>query len=794
MKSHYWFRPLPAPVVARSLRRDACVVGSGSGVLKQPTKTWYFEGHIFMEKFNELQSPTHVLNFFQILTTVLAAALAVNAMTSLVWSSDDPTKTNASHDIPTQQVTLPRVNAATFQRYGKKSERIAFQSVWRDSSHLAFGHQSHATFHRLRTTFDALYSRCEQPVSLVAQQPVRITVKMLAYAEVNRSLVRIGLKSVTHGSWAYSVGAVNGLFGKTGWNIMANAANPLEENVSLAGFDNRDWHTFVLLVSNNQEPAKLFCDGQYVMDLETLITDEQRDKVREAQNGIHGSTQQLVPETEGQQDYIFIESRHPGQIIDVDSIEISQEPRVTSRKTLPVLLDLDWDLDGMRIVENTLKSDEVSPVLRKAEAPYPIGIISWDDRLKRYARQKETAGWSNVSVLKDEEQFHLYVNDVYEEFSDAAGRVTFCTYHVGTSKDGVHWELKEPTLVVHPGEPTEWDAGTASGITAMKENGVFRLWYGAYPARLQQGRTGYAESSDGIHWNLPKLGLFQWNGQETNICYSLQAGPTSNEYELPSCVIRADEATPERRYVMFLHTQGPHGFIVDVAISPDGLRWTRSPHNARHHAFVPADGRLTLHKSPKVLHEPHYWWAFAGQQQGNVFFGWAVEPEEFENVSFGLWRGRGRQHAIHGQMLEVGDQWWIYYTKDGDLHLGQVGRHRMYGLELADGKSGSATCVGWRRPEDGFSGYQLSVNISGLSEGCHIRAELIDAHTNRILHGYALEDSHPIRADAHAAPLQWKSSGVRLPDVAAPIRARLHVTRAEGNPQIHAVYLRRMDD
>src|SRR5207247_7310408 len=103
-----------------------------------------------------------------------------------------------------------------------------------------------------------------------------------------------------------------------------------------------------------------------------------------------------------------------------------------------------------------------------------------------------------------------------------------------------------------------------------KEGAIYRMWYGGYVARLQQGRAGYAESKDGIHWIKPPLGLFPFAGQQTNICFPLQPGFNSNEYELPVDLVRDEQAAQERRYVMFLHTQGRHVFIVVVATSADG--------------------------------------------------------------------------------------------------------------------------------------------------------------------------------------------------------------------------------
>ena len=190
--------------------------------------------------------------------------------------------------------------------------------------------------------------RCTRVVNLACRwtpdRAVYLTVKLVAYAEVSRSLVRIGLKSKIYGHWAFSIRAVDGLFGSTGWHIMTNAANPLDAQAPLAGFDNRDWHTFVLKIPDDRGSARLYCDDQYVIDLRTPISDFQRNRVREAQTRIHGSTQQLEPHTNGDHDYVFIESRHPGQVIDVDRFEVNQAALATSRASLPVLLDLDWEL------------------------------------------------------------------------------------------------------------------------------------------------------------------------------------------------------------------------------------------------------------------------------------------------------------------------------------------------------------------------------------------------------------------------------------------------------------------
>src|SRR5207237_5575441 len=119
--------------------------------------------------------------------------------------------------------------------------------------------------------------------------------------------------------------------------------------------------------------------------------------------------------------------------------------------------------------------------------------------------------------------------------------------------------------------------------------------------------------------------------QQTNIGFPLQPGFNSNEYELPVDLVLDEQAAPERRYVMFLHTQGPHGFIVDVATSADGKHFVRAPQNARHYAFDKVPRNTTLHGAAVVLHEPNYWWAFVGHHEPEGkgyrmrFTGWVVE-------------------------------------------------------------------------------------------------------------------------------------------------------------------------
>lgn len=353
-------------------------------------------------------------------------------------------------------------------------------------------------------------------------------------------------------------------------------------------------------------------------------------------------------------------------------------------------------------------------------------------------------------------------------------------------------------------------------IAVMKEAGIYRIWYGGYQARSQQGRAGYAESRDGVHWTKPNLGWVTYGGKPSNISLSLQPDLHSNEYELPCCVARDEEGPPDRRYVMFLHPQGPHCFIADVATSPDGKRFTRVHDNSRHFAFDQTPRNTTLHGAAIVLREPNHWWAFAGQCEPGEggyrfrFTGWVVEPGDKEDISFGLWRSL-RTHlqedlqpweedkdqtsglpTMIASALVVGDEWWVYYVCNNNVWLARLGGDRMYGLSLQPGaEHGQVTTLALEPPPTGWGPYHLTLNATGFGVDSKIEAELVDVVSNTVIDGVGLRESVAVESDGFEIPLQWRVEGRALPSTRQPLRVRFWLTRGSGNPQVHAVSVRK---
>ena len=120
-----------------------------------------------------------------------------------------------------------------------------------------------------------------------------------------------------------------------------------------------------------------------------------------------------------------------------------------------------------------------------------------------------------------------------------------------------------------------------------------------------------------------------------------------------------------------------------------------------------------------------------------------------------------------------------------------MGRHRLYGLELEAGRqTGQITSLALRPPQRGWRRHQLTVNVSGLSGGGRLQAELLDGVRRVPLEGFTLAQSVPVEQDGYEVPLRWEPGGAQLPETPEPLRVRLRMTRGGGHTQLHGLYVR----
>lgn len=158
-------------------------------------------------------------------------------------------------------------------------------------------------------------------------------------------------------------------------------------------------------------------------------------------------------------------------------------------------------------------------------------------------------------------------------------------YHAGLQRR-VQQAQRHPKNPVIVGRDKAWEV--AIGWCSVYHNptdGRYQLWYQAFAGHSAHERTHrcvvcYAESSDGIHWEKPNLGLYSFNGDDNTNIVLLANGGYSDRYGC-SVVVDPADSDPDRRYKMayfdFSSRQGKEYPGLSVAFSPDGIHWTKEP-------------------------------------------------------------------------------------------------------------------------------------------------------------------------------------------------------------------------
>lgn len=126
--------------------------------------------------------------------------------------------------------------------------------------------------------------------------------------------------------------------------------------------------------------------------------------------------------------------------------------------------------------------------------------------------------------------------------------------------------------VIHPDRP--WEKHIISFfLTVREENRRLRMWYVCRDSwgEGSQANLAYAESTDGITWTKPNLGIYDYRGSTENNLLGV--------HSLEGVVYQDPNMPPEEKYVYVStgktgdKTQSEGGIF--RYYSPDGLRWKR---------------------------------------------------------------------------------------------------------------------------------------------------------------------------------------------------------------------------
>lgn len=121
-------------------------------------------------------------------------------------------------------------------------------------------------------------------------------------------------------------------------------------------------------------------------------------------------------------------------------------------------------------------------------------------------------------------------------------------------------------------------AGTMCYGTVLRDSGIFRMWYNAWPRDWNGSNSnliGYAESDDGLTWRKPKLGLLDYAGKGTDNNLVDISGHSFTVFMDPDapvgCRYRATMCTGSAQQQGSRQGLGGYGFY--TAHSADGLKW-----------------------------------------------------------------------------------------------------------------------------------------------------------------------------------------------------------------------------
>lgn len=138
-----------------------------------------------------------------------------------------------------------------------------------------------------------------------------------------------------------------------------------------------------------------------------------------------------------------------------------------------------------------------------------------------------------------------------------------------TSSDGAALHVNPPLrrdLVVRPDRP--WEKLMISFyLSVLEEGGKIRMWYSVRDTP-KTGGVAYAESTDGINWTMPELGLVEFEGSKANNRVNLGSSEGS--------VFRDDHTTDPRQRYVYVCTVFKGGGAYRFH-SPDGYHWERDP-------------------------------------------------------------------------------------------------------------------------------------------------------------------------------------------------------------------------
>ena len=162
-----------------------------------------------------------------------------------------------------------------------------------------------------------------------------------------------------------------------------------------------------------------------------------------------------------------------------------------------------------------------------------------------------------ICVLHDETEYKMYYTATNASAMPRLG--------LATSPDGIAWTKYPQNPILELGEPGSWNESRSHNASVLKRDGLYYLWFTGRNVNFDIG-MGLAYSSDGITWE---------EDQQNPVFMMSPNISWESDYPTFPAVIEREDGSLLMAYMGFdgLYRQ------VGIAHSPDGILWTRYPHN-----------------------------------------------------------------------------------------------------------------------------------------------------------------------------------------------------------------------
>lgn len=150
----------------------------------------------------------------------------------------------------------------------------------------------------------------------------------------------------------------------------------------------------------------------------------------------------------------------------------------------------------------------------------------------------------------------------------------------GKAELRLHQPQPQNIAIVHD---APWEGSGSGYHSIFKDGDKYRMYYKAWQLSVTKGKVNtsehplfccYAESTDGLHWTKPELGLHEFNGSKANNIVVASGKVDGVDVDAGHPAVFKDEnpnAAPEARYKALFRSNSSKGLLAFQ--SPDGLHW-----------------------------------------------------------------------------------------------------------------------------------------------------------------------------------------------------------------------------